>query len=497
MKVVVFFLVFLFLFCFPSFAQSDLLINADNILYEENSIEAFGSVEATYKDVEMTGNHLIYHQDEKQTYLDNGFTLLYDNIHFNGELLDYSLTERKGYSEKVFLTYERAKLYGEKVDFDSEKVILEDSYFDSCGLPEPHYRFTAQKIILYTKIGWIVAYNGFFWFYGVPTVFLPVYVYDLTAAQRRRRNILPYPVIGSNDKDGWYISESLPWFASQTLNGEVNINYAEKKGWGGGVATRYSLARNSRGEIRLFGNQKDGPFGGITHVYSFGEKIGLKETIPLLLFAPADYQFDIELDLSYLERINYERVSKLPKATFNFRDIPLPFVNDVSLTGNVFTGYLTEESSGLSASVVGGGVTSSHKFFKTDSVSFTQNFTFDYIRYQREPISSWERFYGKTQMDYLPFPFLALGLGYKYYFDYSGNPLFNYENYRFSTKNQVNSSVIFIFGKSSYGVELVYDLPELDPYDIDYIAQIGFHCYSVGIKYRSIRREFSFMFSLD
>jgi hypothetical protein len=175
----------------------------------------------------------------------------------------------------------------------------------------------------------------------------------------------------------------------------------------------------------------------------------------------------------------------------------LPLVKDIYLTGNVFTGNLTEESSGLSASIVGGGITSSHKFFKTDNVSFTQNLTFDYIRYQREPISSWERFYGKTQMDYLPFPILALGLGYKYYFGYSGSPLFEFENYRFSTKDQVNASAVVILGNSSLGVELVYDLPELAPYDIDYIAQIGFHCYSVGVKYRSIRREFSFMFSLD
>lgn len=480
----------LFLFFFflllvsPAFAQEDLIINADSISYEKDNIVAEGSVEAIYKDNKALGNRLVYNTTDRSIKLNDGFIFFYGDIVISGDEIEYELDNDKGRGKKVRVNYESVFLEGNYLDFNKEEIKLKGASFDTCGIkPDPHYRISAQQMSLYPATNWLVSYWGIFWYGKIPTLPIPVYVYDLEAERKGTHNILPYPEVGSNDDDGLYISERVVWYARRELSGSFNINYSEKKGLGSGFEANYILSKENQGNFRLYGNYHEPFWGGLTHHYYFGPSVG-NSFLPTDLFSAATYkQLDLETNLSLRERINYERVTKSPEIYLNIKDPKI----------KIGVGIISENSK---EAVAKGHLSYlwESKIYDRNDFEIIPSILLDYSKYSKGRY--WWRNIGKLTFNKKWSPIVSNSLAYSRFFDQQGASPFLYENYKLITSDQFSANMQFNFFKSTLMVEAVYDIPSWNPYDIDYTIEAGVHCHAFGFRYRAIRNEFGLIFRI-
>lgn len=495
------FFIFYFLFsilAFSTYAQEkDLTINADNVSYdkEKNLVEAEGSVEVIYKDVTVHGNHIVYNTQNERVYADRGFDLNYEGITIEGESLDYGIKNKEGKATKVKFTYQKIRLAGGKIEIGIDKFHLRDASFTTCDLEEglQHYRVTASEIILYPKYGWLVAYWGWFWLGRFPIVPMPTYIYDLFAEEKARRNIPPFPEISSNDEDGAYINERLAWHVRRELSGTYSINYATKKGLGGGAEADYIVTENSRGNVRLYGNFTDGVWGGITHRLFFGGEIKEEVKLPVAFFAlPRPQQFELETTLSARERINYERVSFYPNLALKMQKSEL-FRKELKYDTELILGMVGEEKN-ISLARGGGRLGVYWSLPEIVLGSITPSVSLDTRFYSNG--GRWTRTTGGIGLRKTFTENLSLALGYLHYFSVDGQSPFNFEMYRFSSSDRLTSDLSFMLGETGIGISTSYFVPTWQPEDIDYSLFFGLRCYNLMVKYRSLRREFELGFSL-
>ncbi len=479
------FFIILALLISPALASDqDLIINADSIAYEKDNIVAEGSVEAIYKNNKALGERLVYNTKTRSIKLDNGFIFFYGDIVLSGDEIEYELDKDRGRGRRVRVNYESVFLEGNYIDFNREEIKLKGASFDTCGIkPESHYRISAQQMSLYPATNWLVSYWGIFWYGRIPTLPIPVYVYDLEAERKGKHNILPYPEIGSNDEDGFYISERIVWYARRELSGSFNINYSEKKGIGSGFEANYILSKQNQGNFRLYGNYHEPFWGGLTHHYYFGPSV-IDSFLPTDIFSASTYRkLDLETTLSLRERINYERVTKSPEIALNFRDPKI----------KIGAGLISENSKEA--------VAKAHLSYLWDSKIYDKNdfeiipsILFDYSRYSKGRF--WWRNIGKLTLNKKWSPYLSNSLAYSHFFDQQGASPFLYENYKLINSDQFSANLQLNIFKSTLRVDTVYDIPSWNPYDIDYTIEAGVHCHTFGFRYRAVRNEFGLIFRI-
>jgi hypothetical protein len=469
----------------------ELTINADKVSLEKEKhrIEAEGSVEATYRDVILHGQHLVYNTSAETFFADRGFTLLYQGITIEGETLDYQVKEYTGTATKVDFYYQGVELRGGRLDFDPDKYEIKGASFTTCDLPGPHYRVTAADLLLYPKYGWMVAYWGYFWLLNVPVVPMPTYIYDF----RAQKNLPPFPEIGYNEEDGNYINESLAWHLRREFSGTYTLSYAANKGIGGGGQANYILDDRNNGNIRLYGNFKDGLYGGATHIFVFGSEIQREKSSLIELFPLPKYrQFELESTLSLRERINYQRVSYTPNFRLRSRAGEI-LRKEAKYDLELGTGLVAEE--GNRRLVYGNAYLKFYGDFQETPVGYIiPSLIADLSHYSngaRWIKPAFELKTAKTlSRDY------ELDFGYLHYFYVEGASPFNFEMYRFRAADRLRGDLLFKAGETRGKIAASYFLDNWSPEDIDYSLFFTLHCYDLEVTYRSLRKEFLLSFSL-
>jgi hypothetical protein len=473
----------------------ELTINADTVSVEKDRhlMEASGSVEAVYKDVLLYADHVIYNTSAESCWADRGFRLYYNGITFEGQTLNYRLVSREGEATNTFFHFQNVELGGKQLSLAADKLEIRNANFTTCDLDHPHYRVTASDILLYPKYGWLVAYWGLFWLGQFPIVPMPTYIYDFNAADRAQKNLPPFPAVGSDPDYGSYISETLAWHLRRELSGTYTLSYAANKGVGGGAQANYIIDERNNGSLRLYANAKDGFFGGLTHYLTFGNTVNspsssLGELFPL----PRYRQFELQTDLSFRERLNYQRVSFLPRFILRTRQGEF-FSQYARYDLELNAGVIAEEwntrltTGGYNLRLYGdfpefpvGYVTPS---LRLDSIYYSNGtrwvkplFAFDVAkRFSRD---------------------FSLSGAYLHYLTVDGTSPFNYELYRFRTADRLQSTCTFRTGETGCKVHASYFLDNWSPEDIDYSLLFRLHCYDLEAMYRSTRGEFLLSFSL-
>jgi hypothetical protein len=473
----------------------DLIINADNVSYdrEHDQVEAAGSVEVIYKDVTIYGNYLIYNTKLDKVWADRGFILSYGDVSIEGTTLTYEIKEKKGKATDIGFEYQGIKLAGKIIELSEDEFKLKDASFTTCDIEGSHYRVTASEITFYPKYGWLVAYWGYFWLGPLPVVPMPTYIFDMLAADKNRKNVPPFPEVGSNDEDGAFINERLAWHFKRELSGTYSITYASKKGFGGGIEADYILSDNSRGTARLNTNATDGPFGGLTHSIYFGEEIeGDPRNSFIFLDLPKYRRYELETTFSYRERMNYERVSFYPNIVLRSRQGKI-LRDEANLDMELMAGFVSEMST-IRASRGGGKLDFYWDFPEFALGDITPKLGID-DRYYSNGMR-WTRTTGGLELNKTFANSIGLGLGYLHYFSVDGTSPFNFELYRFSPVDRFTTDLSFLLGETGVGVATSYFLDTWQPEDIDYSLLFKMHCYDLMLKYRSLRNEFALGFSL-
>ncbi|MFA5114107.1 MAG: hypothetical protein WC529_07430 [Candidatus Margulisiibacteriota bacterium] len=487
---------FLLVLLAPAFATlQELTINADTVNVEKarHLIEAAGSVEAVYKDIVLNAAHVVYNTSAESFYADQGFRLYYNGITFEGQTLDYRLVSREGTATDTFFHYQKVELGGRRLKLDADQIEINGANFTTCDLEEPHYRVTASDILLYPRYGWLVAYWGYFWLGRVPVVPMPTYIYDFNAADRAQKNLPPFPAVGSDPDDGTYISETLAWHLRRELSGTYTLSYAANKGLGGGAQANYIVNDHNTGNVRLYGNVKDRLFGGLTHYYVFGGEVGGQKAGLIDLFPLPHYrQFELETDLSFRERLNYQRVSFTPGFALRSRRGEV-WQKEAKYDLELKSALVAEE--GNTRLTAGGYNLRFYGDFQEFPVGYvTPSLVLDSTYYGNG--TRWVK------------PQLALDIAkrfsrdfslsgtYSHYLTVDGTSPFLYELYRFRGVDRLQSTVTFKSGETGGKLHASYFLDNWSPEDIDYSFLFRLHCYDLEATYRSMRGEFLLSFSL-
>ena len=469
--------------------EKELVINATSLMYDKDGsrVEAKGSVEAVYRDSRMTGEHMVYYSISREAKLDSGFDLTFNGLNFSGKTLDYNLSSESGNATEVKMKYDRAYISGGEVSFSHDRVSLKNANFTTCDLESPHYHISAAEIDLYQKQAWLVAYWGIFWLGPLPSLPIPVYVYDFKAGQKGKKNVMPYPEAGVNSNDGFWIKETMSWHLQPELNGNYNISYAANKGVGGEFSLQHQIDEDRENDANISLNAAEAPSGGIEYRESFGREIRERHDLAML---PVEVykQFYFDLNLTGRERINYERVSKTPEITLGMRRTTLL---DGWLEYSAAVGSIAEESSGKSLSRENVNATVWYPIFD----GFSTDLNFDASLYG--DMTSWLKILGGIDYANRLNNILAYDIGYSHYFKNRGQSAFNYEKYRFNSMDKIGLSIYSTSSAGRYMFSCSYILPDLEPQDIDYTAGLMVHCFNVDLTYRAMRGEFVLGFSLN
>jgi len=481
-----------FMFSACALAQnSDLTIDGNNVSYDkENKLfEAKGSVEVAYKDIKVTGEHIFYNADKEEINAREGFVFFYGGITIEGDSLDYLTKSKTGAAKKVAINYGGIYLKGEDVNFSEEEFDLTGAYFTTCDRND--YYVTARNIVFYPDYGWMVAYWGWFWFYGVPLLPMPTYIYDLYADQKGRKNLPPFPEISSNDEDGTYINEKLAWHLRRELSGTYSLTHAAKKGFGLGAEAYYVLNEYNEGRLRAYWNQTDLWSGGETHTIYFGRQIVDLDTKFGLLPRAKYYEYALDTTASYRERINYQKVSFLPMVELKQRRGEL-FSDAINYNASVNTGIISELSN--TKLTRWGGKVDFYKDFYGDASKVTPALGAETSKYSNEQV--WTKLTGGVDLTKKLTDALWLESGYLHYFNVEGQSPFLYEMYKFRAADKVYSSLTYHLGIPAIKVYASYFADDWSPEDIDYSLFLNLHCYNIFVTYRSIRNEFNLGFDI-
>ncbi|MFA5840360.1 MAG: hypothetical protein WC890_06880 [Candidatus Margulisiibacteriota bacterium] len=495
-----FFVLFLSVNFSPCFAQvKGLIINGNNVSYDKanNLIEATGSVEVLYKDVLIYGENIVYNTLKDTVYARQGFSMLYQGVTVEGDSLDYDIKKFSGNATNVIFTYRKIYLKGEEFQFDREKFALKNSSFSTCDLSDPHYHVTASDINVYPDVGWLVAYWGFFWINRVPVVPVPTYIYDFS--DESARNLPPFPEISADNDYGWYITERLAWYMRRELSGTYSLSYYTKKGLGIGGEASYLLTPQSRGNARLYWNMTDGPYGGITHRLFFGDEVrdndlnDAEKEAPLSFFSLPKYKrYEIDASLSSRERINYQKVSYLPKLEIKVRKSP-GLVKGIKHDADIYAGMVGEEGTGYYGE--GGAKINFYGDLPESSYGLiVPSIGIDASAYSNG--TNWDKFTGRIDLSKKVNDTFSFGLGYIHYFSVAGQSPFLFEMYRFSPLDRLTSQWLFYIGETKTEIATSYFANNWSPEDLDYAFYFRLHCYDLMLKYRSLRNEFSMGFAL-
>jgi LPS-assembly protein len=481
---------FLMLACGLCFAQGkDLIINAAALSYdkEKGVVEATGSVEAVYQKIKITGDHLIYRTASREVYLDSGFDFKYDDLNFSGKTLKYNLSAEAGSATMVAMKYENANIYGGEVKFNREEIKLKNSGFEKCGLTPPHYHLSAAEIDLFQKQGWLVAYWGIFWLGSFPSIPIPVYVYDFRAEQKGRKNVMPYPEIGTNNEDGLWIRETMSWHSRPDLYGNYSVNYAGRKGIGVGFNVNYIMSEDRESEGDIFLSMAEGPRGGLEYRQNFGKEINENSTLTGLSFNPYK-QFEFDARLWVRERINYERVSLLPDLSLIMRKAQF---SGGWVEGSVSIGNVAEESSNVF--LIRENIYANYSYPLTENI--TPGLAADASLYGS--IAHWFKLQGIIDYSKKLNENLESQIEYSHYFENRGQSPFNYERYRFNSRDKIGLQLLSKLLGGRFIFNCSYILPALEPLDIDYTIGKTLHCFNIDLTYRAMRQEFTLGFSLN
>ncbi len=488
---------FLFIWTFPAESQDGLIINADNVSYEKekNQINAQGNVVATYQDLKITADRLVYNTKDRTVFADEGFILEIPQKKIIGKKLDYDIDTKVGTAEDVLLEFRNTYISGKKVSLSTEEVNMTDAIFTSCDLPSPHYHVSASNITLYPTTGWIVAYMGFFWVGNVPIIPVPTYVYVI-GRKGGRRNVTPIPEIGKNDVDGVYGIERIAWHMSNKMYGSFDLILTEKLGGGAKITGNYIADEQNEFNFRIGALEKDNSFGGVTYIHSFGPKIEFteeEESLYTMFDFPSERLYEFEVNLSYRERINYERVSALPDLTLRLIKGHL-FHEKLLIQGEIGYGLLTEESTGVERyrSRIDFDIIHPRDLGRFGRLTFTVSP--DYKWYESKEI--WQKLTGDIDLKKKWNEIFETGIGYMHYFLNQGATPFAFETYFFRPDDEFRENLLLRFGDSDFGFYVTHYMPDWYPKDVDYVFNWAHHCYDIMLKYRAMREEFSIGVSL-
>jgi len=213
-------------------------------------------IRATYRGDTLTAKRMSYNHDTRIIEAEGDVKLQRDGSLWIGERLSYNAQTRniQGDTFKVGDAPFFAAGNNLTADITNGVYTASEGMVTTDDVENPVYRIKAKTLIVFPGKR-IVAYGATAYVGKMPVFYWPYYRRDY--AERHPNNIELTP--GYRSLYGPYILGAYNWHVSTNLNGALNLDYRQKRGFGGGPDLNYDLGPLGQGSIRTYLTRDDDP----------------------------------------------------------------------------------------------------------------------------------------------------------------------------------------------------------------------------------------------
>lgn len=412
-------------------------IVADEMYFSDNTGELFaqGNVVITqdkskiYADV-VRGNdkQTELWVDGKARLIEPKTDLVGIKIHYNYGLTFGSMQEIKGKCGNDLITGKRARI-------EKGKYTVYDATMTACPTKgTPDYRTTARKVVIWPEDK-LIAYDAKLWIKNLVVYATPRYKRSLKKDEKDDE----FPSFGYADKDGFYISQTFNYPASDDLSAYLNATYYTAAGFKPSFGFKQQL---SGGRIEgIYGEFRDGNGNWIK-----------KE--PELVWN-LDARKIGSLPINYYATATYGKWTDTVKSSWH-QDYNLYFYRDPIY------------------------------FDKEKSWALTMGTGIQHVRESYD--NSYQNIYRyNVGISKKISPTFTTWIGYN--FTNNNNSAFAYNKIEVAQEGVVGLSWK-INNRTTLSYSTSYDLANSRAYENYYTVNHSFHCWEMNLTYRAVKQEF-------
>jgi lipopolysaccharide export system protein LptA len=473
-------------------AADQIHITADIIEYNQVTKEVMASndVTITYKGVKMSGNRVTASVSQKNITFPTTVTFNHQSITVSSKRFQYNFNSLNGESATINARLNNAQIQGRKAVFSKNSVNIYDAVFTTCLEEDFHYHLKSERIIIYPRIGLLIAYNNWFTLGGVPVLWLPTYVYGTNITQFLKNNT-PLPEFGKNNREGNYIKERLSYLLNTNHSGTVLIGHAEKLGWLAGIDHNIRLAPNQhlRASAHYLGH--DGLGGGATYIHEVQHEAPSTQNSVLkwlsgIGVAPKSHKTTYRVRSRFNELINDSRVDYLPELVVNTENSPF-LGTDIKLDTAFSYGYLREnnlDDENIESSRYLAHATLHRDFNIRDDINLDLR-TF-YLGQWYNHGQSWNRVFAKADIRAM-WPILNPRISYTKAIINNGESPFTYEQQYALVEDELGVRLTQELFGLTLGVNADYATADWEARNLDYYVTFGVDCIKFTVTSKTVQ----------
>ena len=135
---------------------------------------------------------------------------------------------------------------GEKIIREDEsKLLLHKTELTTCELPNPSWKFGAEKLKV-NLLGYAIGRNVIFYIKNKPAMYLPWIAFPVV---RDRKSGILFPRFGYSNTRGAQVDIPVYWVIAPNQDALFDLDFQSKRGIGLGAEYRYARKRGSEGSI--------------------------------------------------------------------------------------------------------------------------------------------------------------------------------------------------------------------------------------------------------
>jgi lipopolysaccharide assembly outer membrane protein LptD (OstA) len=288
----------------PVYAQQNVILKAEEMkwFYNPPLLVGEGKVRVSYGDIFIEAERIEINLDTAELRGWKRISLKVNSHRIEGESLEFNLRKREGVIQQPRGREGSVAFQAQEAYFSSQRIDLKKSSFTTCEYAHPHYHIKARLIQIYPGERLVVR-DATFYLGSLPLFWTPVFVQHFTG---KSRLLLPSP--GYSDFAGWSVKSGYYFYLSPQMEGNLRLDWREKKGWAGGLEFFYR-SKGGEGSITTYylkekDTKKERGMARVRH-------ITFSPSSPMLKLA-IDYFSDEQIWKNYLYFLSAEEKQVFP-----------------------------------------------------------------------------------------------------------------------------------------------------------------------------------------
>ncbi|GEM_PF-3273777 len=421
----------------------------------------------------------------------NDFSILYNGQEIQGKNLELNNKTKMLTANNVLMFFEKYNIKGEKLRTVKNEYHLDNVRVTACDGDPPVFYISSGQMVMYPKLGFMVVFNSIFYIYNIPIFYLPAYFMGGHQYNKVSEFI---PEIGSNEAEGNYVKERIPYYMDSMNSGSLFLGYLEKLGPKVGVDHFVILGPKNLLNASFYYNPKLLQ-GGAEYSYDFfqtEEKSGYlfwylfdkdKLLSDSLKIKVKWYQKELINNwfVDQVPRITIESVSKLDSNNTLKASYEYAYLNELTYSTGVVTSDWRRQVEAKVLTNLGFGV-----FGVGNELAGLSSYYSD-----RSHSRIWD-----TVKITVPYSIFDFHVGSEFMLFFDGSSPFSHDLYEISRENNL------LYGMKA---KLPYFLFEFDArkkwsgdyYQRKYTFRLPFYnCLDFSFSYDDIRNQFSVVFKM-